>query len=361
MSDAIINVTKSYLPQLEKYNSYLKILWETKWLTNRGAYVNQLEKEINLFLGIENTLFVGNGTIAIQIAIKALEVSGEIITTPFSYVATTTSILWENCEPVFADIEEQSLCINPLCIEALITPRTTAILATHVYGNPCDVEAIESIANKYGLKVIYDAAHAFGVTYNGQSIMNYGDVSTCSFHATKLFHTVEGGAIFSKDKATHEKMFLLHTFGHMADDYYVSGINGKNSEFHAAMGLCNLPAVSDLIQLRKSRAEIYTDLLKGTPLYQPIQRIGTNYNYAYYPVVFENENVLLNVMSALKADNINSRRYFYPSLNQLPYIKTIHHCPISESVSKRVLSLPLYHDLEEADIKRIADIIKKKA
>lgn len=355
----MINVTNSYLPPLEEYTSYLKELWESRWLTNRGKLVNKLEQEIDTYLDIKNTLYVGNGTIAIQIALKALEISGEIITTPFSYVATTTSILWENSTPVFADIEPRSFCIDPVSVRKCITPNTKAILATHVYGYPCDVTELEKIANEFNLKVIYDAAHAFGVKYQGQSIMNYGHLSTCSFHATKLFHTVEGGAIFTANKELRDKCFLLHTFGHLGDDYFIAGINGKNSEFHAAMGLCNLPKVNELIEARKKVCDRYTQNLLGTQTSRPQAREGTEYNYAYYPILFKNEETLLKVKAELAKNQINVRRYFYPSLNVLPYIGQANRCPVSEDVALRVVSLPLYHDLSLENVDRISDIIKQ--
>lgn len=355
----MINVTKSYLPPVEEYSSYLKGLWESKWLTNRGVLVQQLEKEICAKLNLEHLLFVSNGTVAIQIAIKALELKGEIITTPFSYVATTTSVLWENCKPVFCDINKNNFCIDANEIEKLITPKTSAILATHVYGIPCDVEKIEQIAGKHNLKVIYDAAHAFGVEYKNKSIFNYGDISTCSFHATKVFHSVEGGSVTCNIPELRQKLFLYHTFGHIADDYYTMGINAKNSEFHAAMGLCVLRVIDKLIAGRISVSENYNQLLNLKNLSVPQINSDTKYNYAYYPVVFESEDVLLNVKDSLAKNGVNTRRYFYPSLNKLPYIKNGEACPVSEDIAKRVLSLPLYADLEAENVEKISSIINK--
>jgi dTDP-4-amino-4,6-dideoxygalactose transaminase len=343
---------------MEEYTFYLEGLWQSKWLTNRGALVQQLEKAICDKLGIEHLLYVSNGTIAIQIAIKALELKGEIITTPFSYVATTTSIMWENCKPVFCDINENDYCINADEIEKHITPDTSAILATHVYGIPCDVEKIEQIAKKHNLKVIYDAAHAFGVKYKGKSIFSYGDINTCSFHATKVFHTVEGGSITSNIPEIRQKLFLYHTFGHIADDYYTMGINGKNSEFHAAMGLCVLRVIDDLIDARRKVSQKYDTLLNRKKLAFPRVNKDTEYNYAYYPVVFENESVLLKVKTELMNNNVNSRRYFYPSLNNLPYLSQ-SVCRVSDDVARRVLSLPLYPELEDENIELICGIINK--
>ena len=353
----MISVTKSYLPSLDEYSRLIYSIWQNHHLTNRGPLVQRLEKDICEKIKTNNLLFVANGTIAIQLAIKALEITGEVITTPFSYVATTTSILWENCLPVFCDINKNTLCIDANKLEALITPQTSAILATHVYGVPCDVEKIELIAKKYKLKVIYDAAHAFGVTYKNQSLLNYGDVSTCSFHATKLFHTVEGGSVTTKDSELFEKIKLYHSFGHIGDDYFTQGINGKNSEFHAAMGLCNLPMLNELIQNRKKTTELYTSLLSSENISRPKIPEETEYNYAYYPVVFKDETTLLAVKNKLLANEVNSRRYFYPSLNNLPYLAQSNPCPISEDISKRVLCLPLYYGLGSENITRICKII----
>jgi dTDP-4-amino-4,6-dideoxygalactose transaminase len=353
----MINVTKSYLPKLQKYFDLIEGIWENHHLTNRGPLVQKLEKEIGEKIKTNNLLFVSNGTIAIQLAIKALEITGEVITTPFSYVATTTSILWENCKPVFCDIDTNTFCIDADKLEALITPKTSAILATHVYGIPCNIEKIELIAKKYKLKVIYDAAHGFGVIYKNQSLLNYGDVSTCSFHATKLFHTVEGGSVTTKDDELFEKIKLFHSFGHIGDDYFTQGINGKNSEFHAAMGLCNLPMLDELIDNRKASTELYTSLLSNANISRPKIPEGTTYNYAYYPVVFKDETTLLAVKKKLFENEVNSRRYFFPSLNNLPYLTQSNPCPISEDISKRVLCLPLYYGIAASDVERISKII----
>ena len=353
----MINVTKSYLPDIDTYTKRLEGIWQNHHLTNRGPLVQELEKEICHKLKLTNLLYVSNGTIAIQLAIKALNISGEVITTPFSYVATTTSILWENCKPVFCDINPHTFCIDADKLESLITPTTTAILATHVYGIPCDVEKIEAIAKKHNLKIIYDAAHAFGVSYKNQSILNYGDVSTCSFHATKLFHTVEGGSVTAKNAEVLKTLTLYHSFGHLGDDYFTQGINGKNSEFHAAMGLCNLPMLDTLIASRKKSSELYTSLLSNKNISRPQIPAQTQYNYAYYFIVFESEKVLLNVKETLFKNEINTRRYFYPSLNKLPYLSETNACPVSEDIAKRVLCLPLYFDINPHDVERICKLI----
>ncbi len=354
----IINVTKSFLPPIEEYQEIIKGIWENTWLTNNGPLVRELENKLKDYLNVENLLFVGNGTIAIQIALKALELSGEIITTPFSYCATTTSILWENLQPKFVDIEPNTYNINANLIEAAITEKTSGILATHVYGRPCEVEKIEKIAQKYNLKVIYDGAHGFGATYKGKSVLSFGDITTCSFHATKVFHTIEGGSIICNNEDLLKKLAFYRSFGHKNDDYYMMGINGKNSEFHAAMGLCNLPKVADIINNRRIISEKYDSLLNWSKLSRPSNNIeGFTYNYAYYPVILESEEKLLQVTAALKEQEIIPRRYFYPSLNQLPYLDFYNPCPVSENIALRALSLPLYYDLALTDVERITQII----
>lgn len=353
----MINVTKSFLPELTEYEFYLKKIWESGWLTNNGECVLTLEKELKSFLKVPHLWFCNNGTIVLQFAIRALELKGEIITTPFSYVATTSAILWEHAIPVFADIEPDTLTINPGLIEGLITEQTSAILATHVYGNPCDIEKIQQIAAKHRLKVIYDAAHAFGVRYKDTNICNFGDVSTLSFHATKLFHTIEGGAMITQDEVLAKKLYLMRQFGHYGDEHTLLGINGKVSEFHAAMGLCILPKIEQIIAERKIICGWYDEILDHPKIKKPLIRKNTSYNYAYYPVILPDEMTLEKVSHQLQQNQVLPRRYFYPSLNTLPYVPMKYHCPISESISKRVLSLPLYCGLEKMDTDRISTII----
>ncbi|MEO8665003.1 MAG: DegT/DnrJ/EryC1/StrS family aminotransferase [Ignavibacteria bacterium] len=352
----MINVTKTYLPPLSEYETYLKKIWETSWVTNQGPLVEELEYKLREYLGVKNLLLVSNGTIALQIAIKALELKGEIITTPYSYAATTTSILWENCLPVFCDIEDKTFCVDADKIEDKITPDTSAILVTHVYGFPCDVEKIRSIAGKHNLKVIYDGAHSFGVRYQNESIFNFGDISTISFHATKLFHTIEGGAIITGDDKLAKKIFLYRAFGHLDDDYFTIGINGRTSEFHAAMGLCNLPRVREFISKRKEITELYKKYLNSTSLIYPSIPENINYNYSYFPVIFPGEEKMLFIKKKLADDGVNARRYFFPSLNKLPYVNA-DACPVSERISKRVLCLPLYQGLDPRDVERISKIV----
>jgi dTDP-4-amino-4,6-dideoxygalactose transaminase len=354
----MINVTKTFLPDQEKYLQYVREIWERGYVTNNGPLLQELEAQLKDYLQVDHLYFCGNGTIVLQIAIKALEITGEVITTPFSYVATSNAIIWENCTPVFVDIDAQTFNINADLIEASITPATTAILATHVYGNPCDIEKIEEIAKKYNLKVIYDAAHAFGVKYKNRSLLSYGDLSTCSFHATKVFHTTEGGALISNHPELDRKLALLRAFGHQGDEHYLyAGINGKNSEFHAAMGLCNLPHVPEIISARKDIFDAYDSMLNWEVLFKPVMHPEIEYNYAYYPVVFPSEEVMKNVMEALRVEDIIPRRYFYPSLNTLSFMPRQIACPVSEDIAVRVLSLPLYVGLPYSDIERISNII----
>ncbi len=355
----MIQVTQTYIPDAQKYTDLLKGIWQRGQLTNNGVLVQELEKRLKDYLNLSNFYFCNNGTIVLQMAIKALGITKEIITTPFSYVATTGAILWENCTPVFVDINPQDFNIDVRKIESKITENTEAILATHVFGNPCNVYEIEKLAKKYNLKVIYDAAHAFGVKYNGASLFDFGDVSTCSFHATKIFHSGEGGAIICNDETINRKIYLMRQFGHIGDEYFSIGINGKASELHAAMGLCVLEDMKFIINKRKMATEHYNQKLDFKNLKIPIALEGTSYNYAYYPVVFENEATLIKTMAELNKEGIYPRRYFYPSLNKLPYLKSKQHCPVSEDISRRILCLPLSTYLLENEINQIANLISK--
>lgn len=355
----MINVTKTFLPPQHEYQAILKRAWDKAWMTNRGVLVQELEAKLKSYLEVNNIITTTNGTLSMQVAIKALGLTGEIITTPFSYVATTSCIAWEGCAPVYVDIHPGYLTIDESKIEAAITDKTTAILVTHVFGNPCDVEAIEAIAKRYNLKVIYDAAHGFGVTYKGQSLFNYGDVSSCSFHATKLFHTGEGGAIFFKPEY-YESIFYHHNFGHKGKEHFHGlGINAKMSELQAAMGLAVLPYIDQLIERRKMLVEIYDEEFKNVALKRLIIRPDTQRNYSYYPVIFRSETQLLKVKSVLEQHDIFPRRYFYPSLHTLPYVKS-SSCPVSEEVSSSILCLPLYDGLLENEAIHIANLVKSK-
>lgn len=354
-----INVTKTFLPPIEEYEEYLKQIWNTGQVTNQGNLVQDFQREIKSNQKVDNFHFVSNGTIALQIALRALDITeGEIITTPFSYVATTSSILWERCKSVFVDIEPETFCIDPKKIESAINENTKAIMAVHVFGNPCAVNEIELIAKKHNIKVIYDGAHAYGVKLGNESIFNFGDISTCSFHATKILHTIEGGGIFTKDKSFSEKVEYLKRFGHEGDEHFMLGVNAKASEFQAAMGLVNLKYFNEIVEARKSITERYNTLLNNS-LKTPKIISGITPNYAYYPVVFSSEHELLDKMKSLAEIDIYPRRYFYPSLNQLPYIKDAEQCPVSEDIASRVVCLPLYPGLNESDVNKICEVLNR--
>lgn len=355
----MIQVTKTFLPDFDEYTDILKRAWDKKWITNNGELLLELEQKMRDFLSVKNLMYCTNGTVVLQMALKTCLQKGEVITTPFSYVATTNAILWEGFTPVFVDINRRDFNIDADKIEALITSKTRAILATHVYGNPCEVEKIEAVAKKHQLKVIYDGAHAFGVEYKGKSLLGYGDISTCSFHATKLFHTVEGGAVIVNDDTMEKEVYLYRQFGHIYDDYFSEGINGKNSEFHAAMGLAIFPYLDKIISARRSLTALYDELLGELNLTKPKPLGDTKPNFGYYPVLFDSEATLLKVKGELALHEIFARRYFYPSLNNLPFLSHHWSCPVSEDISARVLCLPLYADLDRIDVERICNIVIK--
>lgn len=354
---APVYVTKSFAPPEEDFQKYVHRIFESLQFTNNGSLLLELTEKLRVFLGVRHLQFVTNGTLAIQLALRELDITeGEIITTPFTYVATTSAILWEHCEPVYVDIDPRTLCLDPNQIEAAITPKTKAILPVHVFGIPCDVDAIGEIGRQHGIPVVYDASHAFGCVYKGKSLLDYGDISTCSFHATKLFHTIEGGCVICQDEAVYSKIHLAKQFGHRYDDHFQLGINAKASEFQAAMGLCNLPYVPEIIADRKRSVEHY-DAELGGRLRRPEIPTDAEYNYAYYPVIFPSEETLLRVYDALETENIHFRRYFYPSLNTLPYLPRKQSCPISEDISLRIACLPLYYGMRSEDIRGIATLI----
>lgn len=353
----MINVTQTFLPPIAEYTQILQRAWNTRWMTNRGELVVELEEKLKTFLSVPNIIMTTNGTIPLQIAVQLLGKQGEIITTPFSYVATSAAIVWQNCTPVFVDIHPQFLTIDENQIEAAITEKTTAILATHVFGNPCHVEAIEAIALKYNLSVIYDGAHAFGVQYKKQSLFSFGTVATCSFHATKLFHTGEGGAMFTNDSELFEKLFYSHNFGHK--DYIEFsglGINGKASELQAAMGLSVFPYFSHILEERKKIIDYYNSKLRFTVYHTFQLRPETDWNYSYYPLIFDSEEILSEVIKQLNSNEIFPRRYFYPSLNTLEYTNGVS-MPVSESITSRIVCLPLYVGLDVASQDSIIAIL----
>jgi dTDP-4-amino-4,6-dideoxygalactose transaminase len=355
----MIPVTKPYMPAEKEFKSYVKNIWKRQWLTNHGPLANTLELKLKEYLSLDHLLYVTNGTIALQLAIKALNLNGEIITTPFSFVATTSSIVWQGCKPVFVDINPNTYNIDATKIEAAITPQTTGIIATHVFGNPCDVDAIKQIAEKYNLKVIYDAAHCFGTKYKNRSIFEFGDISTTSFHATKLFHTVEGGAVITKDPELLRKMAIMRSFGYSGTDTFSEiGINAKNCELHAAMGLCNLNHVDEILQKRKYLYQHYLIRLNRLGVKFQVLQGYTDYNHAYFPILFESEELMHASKVKLELSQIYSRRYFYPSLSALPYVDNVS-MPVCDSIASRILCLPLYHTLTLSDLDFICRILLK--
>jgi dTDP-4-amino-4,6-dideoxygalactose transaminase len=364
----MIPVTKAYLPDKDKYKAYIDRIYESGWLTNNGSLLQELERRLKEHLGVKNLILVANGSLALQLAYKALELKGEVITTPFSFAATTSTLAWEGLKPVFADIDPNSFNLSPDNIEALITPDTSAIVPVHVFGNPCEVEKIQAIANNHNLKVIYDAAHAFGSQYKGQSVLNYGDISTLSFHATKLFHTIEGGAVITNDDELAKKVRLLINFGITSPvTIETVGTNAKMNEFEAAMGLCILDEIEIIKQKRADIWRTYQQELSGFAQFQQWHPLCQN-NHAYAPVLLENEIELLKVETKLKNNNILPRRYFYPSLDTLDYLKfnAMHttpnqgSCSNSRDIASRILCLPMYPSLIVNDVLNISRLIKNE-
>lgn len=355
----MINVTKTYLPDKAKYLSYIDEIYDSGWVTNNGPLVQRLEKRLAEYLGVKNIILVSNGTVALEIAYRTLGLKGFVITTPFSFVATTSSLVTNQLLPIFADVDEDSFNLNPKNIEKLITPNTSAILPVHVFGNACEVEEIERIAKKHDLKVIYDAAHAFDVKYKKQSLLNYGDISTLSFHATKLFHSIEGGALIINDDELVQKARYLINFGiKNTEEIPELGTNAKMNEFEAAMGLCVLDDIEEIKQKRKAILETYQIELEGLVQFQEQNQNATQ-NYSYFPVFFKNEEQLLKVQKALNEQQIFPRRYFYPSLDTLSYIEPKQYCAISRDIASRILCLPIYAELEKEIQTKIISIIKE--
>lgn len=362
----MINVTKSDLPELKEYIKYLKKIWSTRWLTNNGEFVQLLEKKLEEYLKVENLILLSDGTLAIHLALKAFNLKGEVITTPFTFAASTNAILWEGLNPIFADIDPDTYNINPDDVEKKITDKTSAILAVHVFGNPCNVEKLQKIADNYKLKLIYDAAHTFGVEYKKQSVLNYGDISVLSFHATKVFHTIEGGAAVVKDEKIFEKIKLLRNHGIKSEEEVIlPGTNAKMNEFQAAMGLCNLKNIDEKIQRRKSIYDYYKRNLTHTRIkFQKI--MASKYNYSYMPILLRSQLERDTVFLELIKNDIKPRKYFYPLTVNYNYFKDRdenlvekYHLTRAIEISNRILCLPLYPDLERDKIEKITDIIRK--
>ncbi len=369
--DEKIFVTRPNLPPLEEFLPYLEKVWESRFLTNNGPFHRQFEAELSRFLGVDYLSLFANGTLALVTALQALRITGEVITTPYSFVATAHALYWNGIRPVFVDVEPDYLTIDPAKIEPAITPHTTAILGVHVYGNPCKMEQIQEIADTFGLHVIYDAAHAFGVTYKGQSVLRYGDLSILSFHATKVFTTFEGGAIIAQNEKLKERIDYLKNFGFANEVTVIGpGINAKMNEFQAALGLLQLKYVQQYIEQRKQISLRYQEIFEKIPGIRVLPHPGEiEYNFAYFPI-FIDEKVYGTSRDAmyeiLKQHNIYARRYFYPLITHFPPYRGYEsarpeHLPVAEKVSREVLCLPLYADLKPEVVEQIGDIFKQHA
>ncbi len=361
-------VTRPYLPPLEDFQEYLQDIWESRWLTNNAKYHQELEKALCEYLGVKYISLFSNGTLALVTALQSLRITGEVLTTPFSFVATTHALWWNNIKPVFVDIESDTFNLDPNKIEAAITPKTTAILPVHVYGNPCKVERIKEIADIYGLRVIYDACHTFGVTLNGIPILNYGDLSVMSFHATKVYTTFEGGAIVCHDKTTKNRIDFLKNFG-FADETNViaPGINAKMNEFQAALGLLQLKYVNDAIDKRKKIAHKYRKCLRNIPGIRYLEDMPrVKHIYSYFPILVDKNKYGKSrdeLYEYLKKHNIYGRRYFYPLISQFPTYRGLQSAqpeklPVAEKISEEVICLPIYPDLDLTEVDRIVNILK---
>ena len=366
MNNNPIYVTRPFLPPMEEFNEYLKQIWESKWLTNNGQFHQELEKALCDYLGVKYISLFANGTLALITALQTLKITGEVITTPYSFVATTHALWWNNIKPVFVDIDPLTCNIDPEKIEAAITPKTTAILAVHVYGNPCNIHRIQEIANTYGLKVIYDAAHAFGVKINGQLVLNFGDLSVLSFHATKIYHTFEGGAIVCHDEITKQRIDFLKNFGFANETTVVApGINAKMNEVQAAMGLLQLKYIDDNIEKCKQIVELYRKKLKKVVGIRLLDEMpGTGYNYSYFPIFINEEYCKTRdeLYEQFRKNNIFARRYFYPLISQFPTYRGLDSAksgkmPVSEKITREVICLPVYSSLNNSDVNMVLKII----
>jgi len=355
----MINVTKTYLPPVSKYKEYIDKIYKSGWITNNGPLIKKLEEKLAKYLGVRNIILVSNGTAALEVAYRILELEGDVITTPFSFVATTSSLVANGLNPIFTDIDKDTLNINHKYIQQSITKKTKAIVPVHVFGNACEVEKIQNIANENNLKIIYDAAHAFDVKYKKQSILNYGDISVLSFHATKLFHTIEGGALIINDDSLVEKARQIINFGiENNESIPLVGINAKMNEFEAAMGLLVLEEIEEIKLKRKKLYKRYINKLENLVKFQSIHKNSKN-NYSYFPIILKNEASLKKIQKVLNDHDIFPRRYFYPSLDTLKYIKSKQVCKISRDISKRILCLPIYPELDYETQNLIINLIKE--
>ena len=367
--DKQITVTSPLLPDLDNFNELLKEIWKSKWITNNGKFHQQLEKELARYLKVPYISLFTNGTLPLITALQALRITGEVITTPYSFVATTHSLWWNGCKPVFVDVDPSTCNMDPSKIEAAITPKTTAIMPVHCYGKPCDTKAIQEIADKYGLKVIYDAAHAFGVEVEGKSILNEGDISTLSFHATKVYDTIEGGAMVVHDEKTKKRIDYLKNFGFAGEITVVApGINSKMDEVRSAFGLLNLQQVDNAIEKRHQVAIKYREALKNIKGIRYFEDMpGVRHNYSYFPIFIDAEKygkTRDQLYEEMKNNSVLSRRYFYPLISEFSTYKGLpsaskENLPIANHLADTVLCLPMHHELSEGDLQRVLEVIKK--
>lgn len=344
---------RTYLPPLEEYRALLDQIWASGWVTNNGRMVQTLERELEAYLGVPFVRLVANGTMALQLGLQALGIRGEVITTPFSYVATTGSILWEQCTPVFVDVDPRTFNLDPALVEAAVTAETQAILPTHVFGVPCDIREMRRIADAHGLHLMYDGAHGFGTEAGGRSLLAWGDLSAVSFHATKLFHTVEGGAVVTDRPEVAAEVELMRAFGHRGNLHERPGINAKNSELHAAMGRCLLPRIDGFIAERGTYCNAYRAALQGLGCTFQETSGADRYNFAYMPILLPEGLSADAAQAFLQKEEICTRRYFTPSLNRLPYVDAAE-CPIAEEIARSVLCLPLFQGITAEEIRRVA-------
>ena len=369
MEKKLITVTSPLMPSLDELNVYLQDIWNRKWITNNGHYHKELEKALCEYLDVPFISLFTNGTLPLITALQAMRITGEVITTPFSFVATTHALWWNGIKPVFVDIDPVTYNLDPEKIEAAITPRTTAIMPVHVYGQPCDTKRIQEIADKYGLKVIYDAAHAFGVKVNGESILNAGDMSTLSFHATKVYNTIEGGALVMHDEQTKKRIDYLKNFGFAGETTVVApGINSKMDEVRAAYGLVNLKQVDKAIEARRRVADTYREALKGIPGIRFMEDVpGVQHNYAYFPIFVDEAQYGMSrdeLYFKMKEHNVLGRRYFYPLISTFSTYRGLEsahpdNLPVATKMAEQVICLPMYYGLTDEDLERIVSLIRK--
>lgn len=357
----MISISSPYMPNKKKYQSLVDDIYASGWITNNGPMVQRLESALQSYLGVKNLVLVTNGTVALQIAYRALDLTGDVLTTPFSYIATASSLAWQNLRPVYSDIDASTLNLDPALLERAITEKTSAILPVHVFGNACEVDAIEEIGSRNNIPVIYDAAHTFGVKLNGESLLKRGTISTLSFHATKLFHTIEGGAIMTDDDNLAAKIRRLRDFGIDTDRSIVDvGVNGRMNEFSAAMGLCVLDEIDQILTAREEIYDKYSALISDK-IMRPTWAAGCTRNWHYYPLIFDSEKTLLNVVSKLEKIGVSPRRYFYPSLESIPVLGGVGDVPVSADIASRILCVPLYPGLKDENIDMISATVNNAA